>query len=169
VPEAGKLKPEARFLLLWREVSSPRPYLKVFLQRRDFDGAVSSVRIEVGRLVGNHILAAQLIFDGGEGACNVFHLEGKEDTSASRIGKLLEDPVAAHDQAAIVGRNRINDHFRPLRHLDGLCFRNVALVILTITHDDNGFSHRPVIAIFQKLLFARAVDSVVERRPSTVM
>ena len=56
-----------------------------------------------------------------------------------------------------------------LRHLDGLRLRHVALVIFAIANDDDGFSHWSIIAIFQKLLFAGAVDSVVKRGPTTVM
>ncbi len=63
VAEAESRKPA---LLLWREISPARADLQVFLECRDFDRAIASVRIKIRRLVGDHVLAAQFVFNRGE-------------------------------------------------------------------------------------------------------
>ncbi len=47
-----------RSLLLRGEVAFAGTHLQVFFHRRDFDGAVAAVGIEIGGLVGDHVLAA---------------------------------------------------------------------------------------------------------------
>src|SRR5437588_12273748 len=90
-------------LLLRREVPLARTNLQVFLQRRNLDGAIPPIGIEIGRLVGNHILAAEFVFNCGERVRNVFHLEGKESAPAGGLGQLLKHLVTPHDQSAVVG------------------------------------------------------------------
>ena len=69
--------------------------LHVFLERGDFDAAIPAIGIELRRLVRDHVLAAQLVFDRGEGMRDVLHLVRKECTPSGGIGKLLEDAIAA--------------------------------------------------------------------------
>src|ERR1700676_4240314 len=51
----------------WGVVSGAGADLEVFFHGSDLDGAVASIGIEVGGLVGNVVLAAQLVFNGGKG------------------------------------------------------------------------------------------------------
>src|SRR5438445_10170391 len=65
-------------LLPWGVVSPAGADLEVFFHGSDLDGAVASIGIEVGGLVRNVVLAAQLVFNGGKGVGDVFHLVGEE-------------------------------------------------------------------------------------------
>ena len=56
-----------------------------------------------------------------------------------------------------------------LRHLDGLRFRNLALIILSIADDDDRLAQRVIGTILQEFVFARVIDSVVERRSAAIM
>src|SRR5208282_2735982 len=99
-------------LLPGRVISAAGADLQVFLHGRDLDGAVAPVSIEIGRFVGDVILAAQFLFDGGERARNVFHLVREEGAAASGGGEVFENLVAAQDQPAVVGGDGIDEHFR---------------------------------------------------------
>src|SRR5580698_2297370 len=124
-------------LLLGGEITLAGADLQVFLEGGDFDGAVAAVGIEVGRLIADDVLAAEFVLDGGEGTGDVLHLERKEGAAAGGLGQLLENFVAAQDQAAVVGGDGIDDDFGALRHLNGLRARVFALVILAIAHKHN--------------------------------
>src|ERR1035438_4113450 len=98
--ENSELGTELLPLLLRREIPLARPHLQIFLQRGNFNRAISSVRIKIGGLVRDDVLAAQLVFDRGERVGNVLHLEWKKNTSAGGLGQLFQHLVAAHHQAA---------------------------------------------------------------------
>src|SRR5258708_16569820 len=114
------LKLGSRALLSWRVVSAAGADLEVFFHGSDLDGAVASIGIEVGGLVGNVVLAAQLVFNGGKGVRDVFHLVGAEGAAAGGGSEVFENFVAPQDQAALVGRDRINENFGALRHFNCL-------------------------------------------------
>src|SRR5258708_36874580 len=88
----NSLRPD---LLLRGEIAFTRPHLQVFLQGGDFDRAVAAVGVEVGGSVADYVLAAQFVFNGGEGARDVLHLKRKEGASAGGFRDLFEYPVAA--------------------------------------------------------------------------
>src|SRR5215472_19212637 len=74
-----------RPLLLRGKVALACPDLQVFLEGGDLDGAEAPVSFEICRMVGNHVLTPQLVFDGRERTLNVLHFEGKERTPAGRL------------------------------------------------------------------------------------
>src|SRR5258708_1226437 len=96
------LKLGSRALLSWRVVSAAGADLEVFFHGSDFDGAVASIGVEVGGLVGNVVLAAQLIFNGGKGVGDVFHLCREEGPTHGSASGIFENFVAPQDQAALV-------------------------------------------------------------------
>src|SRR5260370_37758944 len=76
------LQPCNPALLPWSVVSAAGADLEIFFHGSDFDGAVASIGIEVGGLVGNVVLAAQFVFNGGEGVRYVFyHLRAERAAS----------------------------------------------------------------------------------------
>jgi len=54
------------FLLPGSEVSAAGADLQIFFQSGDLDRAITAVGVEVRGLIGNGVLAAQFVFDGGE-------------------------------------------------------------------------------------------------------
>lgn len=160
---------DKRRLLLGSEVAFAGADLQVFLECGNFDRAVAAIGIEVGGLVGDDVLAAEFVFDGGEGMGNVLHLERKESASAGGFGELFENFIAAQDETAIVGGDGVDDDLCALRHFDGLCSRIFALIIFSITHDDDGLARGMIGAVFQKLFFAGAIDGIVERGASAIL
>jgi len=157
------------FLLLRCEVTFARPDLQVFLQRGDFDGAVAAVGVEIGRLVGDDVLAAKFVFDGGEGVGDVLHLERKESAAAGGCGELFENFIAAQDEAAIVGRNGVDDDLGALRHFDGLGAGEFALIVFAVADHDDGLARGMVGTVFEELIFAGAVNGVVERGAPAIL
>ena len=69
-------------LLPGREVALAGAKRQVFLQGADFDGAIAAVGIELGWLVGDDVLAAQLVLNGGERVGNVFIPEREKRPAA---------------------------------------------------------------------------------------
>src|SRR6266404_1727144 len=149
-------------LLPWRVVSAAGADLQVFFHGGDFDGAVASIGVEVGGLVGDVVLAAQLVFNGGEGVRDVFHLVGEEGAAAGGGSEVFEDFVAAQDQAAIVGGDGIDENFGALRHFNGLGACVFALIVFAVAEDDDGFANGMLGMFAQKLFLARLVNCVVE-------
>ena len=47
-------------------VTLPGAHLKIFLESGDFDGAVAAIGFEVSRVIGDYVLAAQLVINGRE-------------------------------------------------------------------------------------------------------
>ena len=72
-------------LLARREVAFAGANGEIFLQRTDFNATVAAIGIELSRLVGNDVLAAQLILDGDERARNILVLEWRERPTAGGI------------------------------------------------------------------------------------
>jgi hypothetical protein len=61
--DGNHLRVFVRVLLPGRVVSLAGADLEVFLQSDDFDGAIAAIGIEIGRLIRDNILAAQLVFN----------------------------------------------------------------------------------------------------------
>jgi hypothetical protein len=108
------------FLPLGGEIAFAGADLQVLLQGGNLDRAVAAVGVEVGGSVGDNVLAAQFVLDGGEGVRDVLHPERKEGSAAGGFGELLEHFVAAEDEAAIIGGDRVNNDFGTFRHFNGL-------------------------------------------------
>src|ERR1700733_13852079 len=156
-------------LLLRGEVAFAGADLKVFLEGRDFDGAITAIGIEVGGFVGDDVLAAKFVFDGGEGVSDVLHLERKKGAASGFFGKLFEDFVAAKDEAAVIGGDGVNNHFGALRHFNGLRAREIALVVFAIAHDYDRLPCGMIGTVFQEFIFTSAIDCIVERGASTIL
>src|SRR5579872_3443084 len=148
--------------------------LEVFLDGGDLDGAVAAVRVEIGGVVGNYVLAAEFVFDGGERIFDVFHFEGEEGASASGVSDLLQGFIATEDEAAVVGGDGIHHHFGALGHLDGLGAGNFALIIFAVADDDDGAADGTValrVAIndlIAQFVPAGAIDSVIESSAAAI-
>ena len=156
-------------LLLRREVSLAGANLQVFLQSRNLNRAVAPIGIEVCRAVGDHILAPQFVIDGVKGMRDVLHLERKECAAAGSSSNLFQHAIAPQHQAAVIGGNGVNNDLGALRHLNGLRPRDFALVVFPIAHDNDRLAQRMIRPVFQKFLFAGAVDGVIQSRTTAVV
>src|SRR5579863_7861090 len=156
-------------LLLRGEVALASADLQVFLVGGDFDGAVAAVGVEVGGLVGDDILAAEFIFDGGEGVRDIFHLEGEEGAAAGGFGKLFESFVAAQNEAAVIGGDGVDDDFSSLRHLDGLSLTDFALIVLAVAENDDGLADGMFVFILQQFVVTGLINRVEEGRAAAVL
>src|SRR5258708_30685176 len=156
-------------LPLRSEVSLAGADLEVFLEAGNFDGPVTSIGVEVGRLIGNHVLASQFVFDGGERMRNVLHLEREEGAASGGFGNLFKHLVAAHHQATVICGNSVDNNFGALSHLNGLGPLKFALVVFAVAHDHDGLAYRMIGAILEEFLFAGTIDIVVKRGTSTTV
>jgi len=86
----------------------------------------------------------------------------KECPAAGSLGYLLENFVAAQNQATVVRGNRVNDDFSPLRHFDGLRPGEFTLIIFAVADDDNGLANRMIRPILQELFATGAVNRIIE-------
>src|SRR5260370_18133060 len=68
--------------------------------RLDLNGTVMTVGAEVGRLISQSVLAAQLFLDFGEGVGHVFNLEGKENAPAGGFGDVFQDLISMRNNAS---------------------------------------------------------------------
>src|SRR5579863_3358385 len=156
-------------LLLRGEVALASADLQVFLVGGDFDGAVAAIRVEVGGLIGDDILASKLVFDGSEGVSDVLHLEREEGAAAGCFGELFESFVAAEDEAAVVSGDGVDDHLGALRHFDGLSFRDFALIVLAVAENDDGLADGVFGFIFQQFVVTGLVDRVEEGSAAAIL
>src|SRR5580658_583391 len=154
----------------WSVISAAGADLQVFFYGCDLDRVVTSVGVKVGGLVGDVVLAAQFVFNGGERVRNILHFIGKESAAAGRGRQVFKNFVAPQNQAAVVGGDGINKHFGALRHFNRLGAGVFALIVLAVTEDHNRFAHGMVglRVIAQQLFLARLVDCVVERGAAAV-
>src|SRR5882672_4520032 len=76
-------------LLFRSKVTGPGADLQGLFEGNDLDGAKTSVGVKICRVVGDHILAAQLVFDGGKRILDVLHLVREEGAATGRIRQLL--------------------------------------------------------------------------------
>src|ERR1700676_3667066 len=155
-------------LLPWSVVCAAGADLKVFFHGSDFDGAVASIGVEVGGLVRNVVLAAQFVFNGGEGVRDVFHLVGEEGAAAGGGSEVFENFVTAQNQSAVVGGDRINENFGALRHLNGLGARVLALIVFAVAEDDQGFANGMLGMFAQEFVLAGCVNRVIERGAAAI-
>ena len=130
---------------------------------------IPAVGLELCRLVGNGILAAQFLLDGAEGASNVAHLKREECTPSGRRGQLFQSIITAHDDAAIVCADGVDHDLSALRHLNGVRQALLALIVLTIAYHDQRAANRLSVAALQEFFPAGQVDSIVESGAAAVM
>ena len=93
----------SRLLILGSVIPLTGTHLQFFLDGADGDGPIAAVGIEIRRAVGNDVLAAQFILDGGKGVRYVFGVVREECTAAGGVGKLLQHFVTPEDKAAVIG------------------------------------------------------------------
>src|SRR5208337_4520557 len=156
-------------LLSGSVVSAAGANLQIFFHGGGFDSAVAPVGVEVGRLVGDVILAAQFLFNGGERVRDVFHLVGEEGAAASGGSEVLENFVAAQDQAAVVGRDGIDENFGALGHFNGLGARVFALIVFAVAQDDDGFANGTIGMFAQQSFLARLINRIIERGAAAIV
>src|SRR5208337_367663 len=155
-------------LLSWSVISTPGADLQVFLQCSDLDGAVAPVGVEVRRLVGNGVLAAQFLFNGGERVRDVFHLVGEKGAAAGGGSEVFEHFVAAKNQPAVISGNGIDENFGALGHFNRLGARVFTLIVFAVAEDDDGFAHGMVGMFAQQLFLARLVNCIAERGTAAI-
>src|SRR5580692_7150753 len=159
-----------RLNLLPRGVVAPAgAHLKILLEGSDLNRAEVPVRLKISRVVGDYVLAPQLVFNGCKRVLDVLHFVREERPSTGGVGDALQHFIAPQDQSAVIGRNRINDDFRPLRHFNRLRLAEVTLIVLAITHHDDGPSRRMVFVILDQIVVAGSIDGIVECRSSPVL
>ena len=77
---------ETATLLPWGVVPLTGTDLQVFLQGTDLDTAITTVGVEVRRMIGNHVLTAEFVLDRGERILYVLNIEREERPSTRRHG-----------------------------------------------------------------------------------
>ena len=71
--------------------------------RQDFDGVVAAVGAEIGGLVRQRILTAQLILDCYEGVGYIIELKWKESVTPGGVCNALQDFVPGMPGAGDIG------------------------------------------------------------------
>src|SRR5258708_39966423 len=99
---------------------------------------------------------------------DVLHREGEERASAGSIRNLLQGLVAPKNQAAVVGRNRVDDYFGALRRLYRQRPADLALIILTVADHDDGPPHWMVAAVLTQFFAAGSINGVIHRGAAAV-
>jgi hypothetical protein len=100
-----------------------------------------------------------------------FILKGKKARPPVAAASLFENFIAAQDEAAVVGGDGVDDDFGALRHFDGLGAGEFALIIFAVADHDDGLARGMVgtVALRNDLIFASAVDGVVERGATAIL
>jgi len=125
---------------------------------------IAPIQVEIGRLVGKGILAAQFILNFKESVRHIIDLEGEERTPASRLGDSFQDFVSAPARAGHVGADGINDDLSPLRHFDCFFACDVTLIVVAVAQQNDGAPRWPAALRFEQLVTAGKIQSVVHRR-----
>src|ERR1700680_3382550 len=103
-------------------------------------------------MIGDEVLAAQLVANVLERLGEVINAVGKEDAPAGVVGELLENMVAggfvhlvrliAFECKPIgVGADGVNGSLGALNHLDSIAAGVVAEVVVTVTDDHQDAAH----------------------------
>src|SRR5215469_6697554 len=129
---------------------------------QDFDRAVVAVVLQVGRAIGDGVLAAQFVLNFGEGVGDIANLERVKRASTGGVGDAVENFVAFSSGAADVGADRIDDGLGALRHFDGLFTGDVALVVFTIAEQNDGAANESALRRLQQLVSTSKVQRVVK-------
>src|SRR5215470_15746994 len=126
------------------KVSAARANVQVLaIHSQNLDGAIAPILLEVGRLIGNGVLTAELVLNLGESIRHFTNLEREEGVATGRVGNALEHFVTLPFAAGNVCADGVDDHLRALRHLNGFFAGYVALVIVAVAEQDDGATHRP--------------------------
>src|SRR5208282_2357615 len=158
----------SRSLLRRRVPSAPRPHAEILAVVGDnLNRAVVAVRFEIGRLVGDGVLTAQLILNLGESVGHVANLEREKGTSTGGVGNALQNLVAWPLGPAHVGADGVNDGLGALRHFYGFFARHVAQVVVAVAEQNDGAPHRRGLGSFEELVATGKIERVIKRRPAT--
>ena len=104
--------------------------------RQDLDGVITAISGESRGMIGERILAAQLVLNFGKSIGNFGDLEWEEGAAPGGFGDVFQDFVAFIVRAGDIGADGVNDHFSTLRHFDGFFAGYVALIVFTVAQDD---------------------------------
>src|SRR5580700_3818994 len=78
-----------------RVPSAPRPHPQILaVVGLDLNGAVMAVRFEVGRFVGNGVLAAEFVLNLEERVGHIANLEREKGAAAGGVGDALKNFIA---------------------------------------------------------------------------
>src|SRR5580704_350134 len=158
----------SRSLLRRRVPSASRPHAEILaVVGDDFNRAVVAVRLEIGWLVGNSVLAAQLILNLGESIGHVANLEREKRAAASGIGNALENLVARTFGPTHVRADGVNDGLGALRHFDGLFARHVAQVVVAVAEQNNGTPDRRGLGSLEQFVAAGKIKGIIKRRAAS--
>src|SRR5580700_8710859 len=161
----GKPDAEYELLLRWGVVSAAGTHAKILaIVGHNFDGAVVAVRLEVARLVGDGVLAAQLVLDFGKIGGHVADLEGKKCPPSGGVGDALQNLVALAFDAADVGADGVDDGLGALRHFDCVFAGHVAQVVLAIAQQNDGAPRGRGPRGFQELVAAGKINGIEHGR-----
>ena len=150
------------------EISAPRPYTEILaVEGYDLNAAKVAVSFEIGRFVGNRILAAQLILYLGKRVRYVSDLERKERPPAGRVGNSLQHFISGPFGSAYVRADRVYDGVGALRHFDGFFAGYVALVILAVAQQNDRAPCGAILRLLQQLVAAGVVESIIHRRSAS--
>jgi hypothetical protein len=122
-----------------------------------------AVAFEIRGLIGDRILAAQLVLYLGEGVGHVANLERKERAATRGIGNSLQDFVACALGAAHIGADRVNNRFRALRHFNGFFACNVTQIVFAVAQQNNCPPRSRIERCLQKLVPASKIKRVIKR------
>ncbi len=82
---------------------------------------------------------------------------------------MLQGCVAAKDQAAVIGRDGINDDFGALRHFNGLHGSDFALVVFPVANHNEGPPHRVILLLFGQFGLAGVIDGIVQGGAAAIL
>ena len=128
---------------------------------QDLYVAVAAVGNEVGRLIGDRVLAAQFFLNGGKCVRHFGNLERNVGAPAGRIGNAFQDFISVMTCAAQIGADGVHDHFGALRHFDGFFARHVALVIFSVSKQNDRAAHRTYVLGLQQFIAAGKIKRIV--------
>ena len=92
-------------------------------------------------------------------------LKGKNALPPVCFGEMLQNLVAAQLQAAGIRRNGVDDDLGALRHLDRLFARHPALIVLTVTQQNDGAAGSDHAVVFlHQLVTTSEINGIVHCR-----
>ena len=129
----------------------------------------AAIRSEVRGFVGDGVLTPQLLLYLRKSVGDVLNFERKEGASASRVCDAFQNFVAPGFGAANVRADGIDNRIGALCHLDSFFPGHATLIIFAIRQQNDRPSRGDgrSFLIFEQLVTAGAVKSVVQRRAAT--
>src|ERR1019366_4637103 len=100
----------------------------------EINSAEGSVVFEVGRCIGECVLAAQFFFNVFKAGGHLFYRRWEKYLAASIAGELSEHLIAATATGRPIGADGVDDGLGALTHLDGFIEMHSALVVVAVRH-----------------------------------